>query len=32
MDKPILDRIKQRIREHGESYKISELCMDELPI
>lgn len=30
--KSIIDRVKQRIREHGENYKIYELCMDEIPL
>jgi hypothetical protein len=32
MEKPILERVRQRIREHGENYKINQLCIDELPI
>lgn len=30
--KSIIDRVKQRIREHGENYKIYELCLDEIPL
>lgn len=32
MSKPIIERLKQRIREHGETHKITELCLDDIQI
>lgn len=32
MSKPIIERLKQRIREHGEAHKITELCLDDIQI
>lgn len=30
MQKAPLERLKDRLREHGQTYKIDELCLDEL--
>ena len=32
MLKPVLERLKDRLKEHGETYKIDELCLDEIPL
>lgn len=32
MSKELRDKIKERIKEHGENYKINELCLDEINI